>query len=466
MKPVTLNEKTLGKLAAMVAEQLRGKNPGPTILTPRKSSRDREDDGISLNSLSRHVYERAGLDFDPADNYARDWQGEPDIVVNANGQDPGVIYAVNSDLLVQGTYSTPLTTYATGWRENSDLKKILDFIAPEIPVAKRFEYAQWVNAEMLLSDDSLDDLRGLEGDVTTVQYTSTKVLARTQTRALRLVIDLDEVDEEPGWRENRVSLLTDRLDRNRYRRAISLLSAGATNVAKTWQAQANTVSLTAVTGSNGTASLAVNSTTGLYPGLVIAGVSIPANTVITSITDGTHLTISANITADISTGTAVVLVPANPDGDVRSELRTLGDSSGMRPNRVLYGRTAHDARLTTHETTNSAAGFGAVARDLNALASYLGVDEVRVDEARYQSTLTAKTQIVNNLVLMFMGQQTPSRLDPSNLKTFISPSQGGGYLRVFERQISDQMVEIIVSRRELLSVVTTLGLGQFTVTGG
>ena len=441
--------------------------PGPGITAPRKASNFSEEmrSMLGVNTL---MHRRAGIDFDPTARVAihrSDW--DQDIILDPNAAllETGVITAVNTDLLTQGTYSAPLSTYATGWRENSQLKELCDLFAPEIPVGKRFEYKQWTNSEMLLSDDAQDDLRGVEGDVTTVQYTSSDVFARTQSRALRLVIDLDEVEYEPNWRETRVQLLTDRLDRNRLRRIITLAAASATATNVSWQAASNVLSLTGVALTSGSTSMTVASNSGVYAGLSIQGVGIPANTVVTGVSGSTTITLSAAASSTVSSSTAIVQLAQNPDGQVRTQLRIAGDSSGMRPNRVIYGRQAWDARTTCHETTNTAAGFAAAARSPESLATYLGVDTVFIDESRYQSSAAGKTEIIGGNVYMVTSEATPSRLDPSNFKCFVSPSQGGGYLRVFERVISDQMVEIIVSRRELLAVTTTLGLQQFAVSG-
>ena len=42
----------------------------------------------------------------------------------------GTIVAANDDLLVEANFSEPLTAYATGWRDPSDLQGALDFVAP------------------------------------------------------------------------------------------------------------------------------------------------------------------------------------------------------------------------------------------------------------------------------------------------------------------------------------------------
>lgn len=143
---------------------------------------------------------------------------------------------INSSLLTQGYYSEPLTTYATGWTDDADLDAALQFFAPEVPVARRFEYHAFDNPEEFLSET--DDLRPIRGDFKTVEYTGTKVDAHTDNRGLQIVVDLDEVGDFPNWREHYTQKLIRRIKRNSLRRSIALLSAAGVNTAKTWDVTA------------------------------------------------------------------------------------------------------------------------------------------------------------------------------------------------------------------------------------
>lgn len=144
------------------------------------------------------------------------------------------ICALNASMLVQGSFSQPLTTYATGWRDDGGvLMSEASFLAPEVQTARRFEYAQNLNWEAFLSDTG-EDLRSSGGSFKEVKHNTTKAKDNTENRGLQITVDLDDVREEQDWEQTRVDLLMNRLHRNRLRRALAMLTAIDTNTAKTW----------------------------------------------------------------------------------------------------------------------------------------------------------------------------------------------------------------------------------------
>jgi hypothetical protein len=302
------------------------------------------------------------------------------------------IALANDSRFNESYFSRPLTAFAVGYRDTSDLEGDLEFIAPRVPVNRRFDYEVWSNAEEFYSETT-DDLRSIKGDFKQVEYTSTKVNGKTENRGLTIRVDLDEVAEKNGWEERYTSKLIRRLRRNALRRASALLSAAATNTAKTW---------------------------------------------------------------DVTAG-------KDPDQDVNAELITAADISGVRPNRVFYGETAWSKRLLAHRAQNSAGGFASAGQPESAVAQFLAVEGVRYSRARYQSSSSAKTQIIANLVLMYQAMSGADVEDPSNIKRFVSPTASGGDMRVYTQQISAKIYEITVEHYELLKIVSTLGIRKFTV---
>jgi len=143
------------------------------------------------------------------------------------------ICLANDARFAEAYFNRPLTAYAVGYRDTADLEGDLEFIAPRVAVNRRFTYEVWSNAEEFLSE-TLDDLRAIRGDFKQVEYTSTKVEAKTENRGLTMRVDLDEVAEKSGWEERYTSKLIRRLRRNSLRRATALVSAAAVNTAKTW----------------------------------------------------------------------------------------------------------------------------------------------------------------------------------------------------------------------------------------
>jgi hypothetical protein len=150
---------------------------------------------------------------------------------------PGEVALANASRFVETYFDEPLTTYAVGFRDTSDLDASLDFFAPKTPSPRRFTYKTQTNAEEFYSDTGDDsDIRAIGGEFKRVEYTGGEVEAKTYNKGLMVVVDLDSVT--PGWEQRTVAKLMRRLKRNELRRSIALISAAATNTAKTWDTTA------------------------------------------------------------------------------------------------------------------------------------------------------------------------------------------------------------------------------------
>jgi hypothetical protein len=153
----------------------------------------------------------------------------PDIGGN---YEPGRLYFANDSRFSETFYSEPLTNYIVGWRDNSGVEDTLNFIAPPVPVGRRFEYKSGINAEEFLSE-VVDDGRAIGADFKRIEYTGKDVTAKTYNRGLTYIADLDNVFG-PNWQNDKVAKITRRLYRNELRRAIAALAAAATNSNVTW----------------------------------------------------------------------------------------------------------------------------------------------------------------------------------------------------------------------------------------
>ncbi len=158
----------------------------------------------------------------------------------------------------------------------------------------------------------------------------------------------------------------------------------------------------------------------------------------------------------------------NPDGDVRAELITGANITGIRANRVLYGDTAWDTRVSSHEAQNTPAGYAASSRSPEQLATFLGVEGVHISRERFaaKATATSVSEIVSDKVLMFYAQNDMSMEDPSNIKRFtgnVSAQNGGGKVAVHLRQVGDKKWRLAVEKYELTAITAALGIRQFTV---
>lgn len=150
---------------------------------------------------------------------------------------PGQVARMNASLITQTSFSEPLTTYATGWRDDGVLEAETLFFAPRVEVGRRFEFAKNINWQAYLSD-AQEDLRAIGGDFKAVKYEAEKTFDETENRGLQIIVDLDKERDNPNWEQQAVAKLMRRLRMNKLRRAVGLLTAAATDTAKTWDTTA------------------------------------------------------------------------------------------------------------------------------------------------------------------------------------------------------------------------------------
>ena len=86
---------------------------------------------------------------------------------------PGQVGLANASRFTEAFFSEPLTTFAVGFKDPADVMAELDFLAPRVPVSRRFEYAADVNAEEFYSES--DDVRSIGSDFKKVIYKGTTV---------------------------------------------------------------------------------------------------------------------------------------------------------------------------------------------------------------------------------------------------------------------------------------------------
>jgi len=149
----------------------------------------------------------------------------------------------------------------------------------------------------------------------------------------------------------------------------------------------------------------------------------------------------------------------DPDLDVITALNSATDSSGIRPNRVIYNETAWTKRAQGYRAQNVAGAYASAAMTPQQLATLLGVDEVRISRERYQVTGTTKAKILGDYCIGFYSEPGAQLQDPSNLKRFWTPVQGGGKMRVYVQQVSSKLVDVTVEHYS--NIVSPTNLGMF-----
>lgn len=148
---------------------------------------------------------------------------------------PNIVTAINAAIISEGNFVQALTTFATGWRDTSSLDDENEFFGPSVEVGELFQYEKFDNAEAFYSD-LYDDARAPRSDFKQVEYTSEKITAGTVNRGLQIIVDAKEAARRGP--QFYVGKLMQRLKRNKLRRKIALLSAGAYNVDATWDSTA------------------------------------------------------------------------------------------------------------------------------------------------------------------------------------------------------------------------------------
>lgn len=301
-------------------------------------------------------------------------------------QIPGAITGANESRFNAAHYSEALTAFTVGWRDPEDLSGLLDFIAPAVPVGRRFEFKRANNAEAFYSET--DDVRAIGSGFKRVEYSGETVQEKTLNKGLTIRIDHDEISTD-DWEERTVQILLQRLYRNDLRRAVAALEAAAQGTNATW-------------GSTG-----------------------------------------------------------RPDADVRAMLIAASNDSGIRPNRLLFGEGAWDLRASAYESQENAGAIAGVSFTPAELARKLFVQDVRVISTHYQSTPSAKALLADKAVYAYYGNEALSKDEPSNLKRFITPTEGGKF-RVYLDQHA-KYTDLTVEHYSSIVVTSALGVRKLSV---
>ena len=153
----------------------------------------------------------------------------------------------------------------------------------------------------------------------------------------------------------------------------------------------------------------------------------------------------------------------DPDQDILADLLSAVDAMGLRPNRLLFGDVAWNKRLLAHRAQATAGGYASAGLTTDELAGFLGVEGVRISRERYQSSASAKSKIVPDVVLMFYALEGAAPEDATHAKRFWSAVEGGGKYRVYEQQTSAKIVDVTVEHYSTVVVTSSVGLRKLTI---
>jgi len=149
----------------------------------------------------------------------------------------GEIHAANASRFNDTHLSQPLTDYATGIKLDEGLQGLLDFIAPGVQTARRFEFRKGEDSDYFLSET--DDERAIGSAFKRVEYSGSIVNSKTLNKGLTIRVDHDdEVGDD--WQERTVNMLMQRLLRNDVRRAATALIGIDSGSNKNWGSSGTT----------------------------------------------------------------------------------------------------------------------------------------------------------------------------------------------------------------------------------
>ena len=151
---------------------------------------------------------------------------------------------------------------------------------------------------------------------------------------------------------------------------------------------------------------------------------------------------------------------SNPDLDLKQRLLNLADTTGFYPQNVAYGDKAHLKRANAFESQLNAGSLArAAAYTEEQIATALGVPNVLVNAERYQSTATAKQEIIGQNVLLFTAIKDAGPMDPSNVVRHVfNGNHGGGEYAVYVTDLGVKKVALTVENYELIHAQHTTGV--------
>lgn len=143
-----------------------------------------------------------------------------------------VVTAANESRFDSANFSQALTQYAVGWRPQENLLDMMEYLAPTVPVSRRFEFKKAINGEYYLSEQ--DDIRAIGGSFKRVEHSGESVNEKTLNKGLTIRVDKDEAQGE-GWQERKVAMLLHRIYLNELRRVVIAMGTAATNENIDWK---------------------------------------------------------------------------------------------------------------------------------------------------------------------------------------------------------------------------------------
>jgi len=157
---------------------------------------------------------------------------------------------------------------------------------------------------------------------------------------------------------------------------------------------------------------------------------------------------------------------SQPDEDMRAAVAAGQLASGLFPNRGLIGLTAWNLRASAHSGGDKAGNFAGIGKSASEVGQLIGLQDMRTLASLYQQSGTAKARILESLAVFFYAQDLVGENDPTHVKQFVSPVDGGGDMRVHREEVGPKFIDITVEHYDDIVGTSDVGAEKLTITAG
>lgn len=153
----------------------------------------------------------------------------------------------------------------------------------------------------------------------------------------------------------------------------------------------------------------------------------------------------------------------DPDSDMIAAISAAGDEAGIDANRILLGSAPWRHRRAFYAASDKAAGFAGLPMTPELLAQEFGVDGIRVCRERFQSDSSTKSHVFGAYAVAFHAQPETGLEDPSTLKRFYTPVDGGGMYKVHRIEVGAKFIDIVVEHYSNIVATSSVGVKRLNV---
>jgi len=147
---------------------------------------------------------------------------------------PGQIGLANEGAFENTFFSQPVTNFIAADDPNKGLQELLDYLAPPVKSARRFEYRVVPSESVLAVEENDTDIRAIGGSFRMVEAKGQIENGKTLSKGLTMAVDIDELKENSMAVEEAAANLQRRLIIMDIFRALAIFRANATKVQKVW----------------------------------------------------------------------------------------------------------------------------------------------------------------------------------------------------------------------------------------